>query len=244
MSITTTTTGAPISWMDILTNAIAMQADPATIAKLLEMHERDVAKKALQEFNTSMSVVKAKIGPIFRNREATGANGRGYAYADMAEISRTVDPILAEFGLSYRFVSSQNGKDITVTCIVSHALGHFEGATLSGTAEQIDGLSPMQSIGYAVTFLQRYTLNLAFGLASSEDNDCRRARSAGNGAPTTTGTSGKITAEQAVEIEELCADVGVDVVRLLKFMKAETIADIPATQFTKAITSIESKRGA
>lgn len=148
--------------------------DPDKMLKLYELAERARLSRAREAYNRSMALAKGEIGPIFKNREVDFTSARGrthYRYEDMAEIARVVDPVLAKHGLSYRYRAAQSGKHLTVTCIVSHADGYSEDTVLEADNDESGNKNPIQSVGSTATFLQRYSLKLALGLAASADDD-------------------------------------------------------------------------
>jgi ERF superfamily len=64
-----------------------------------------------------------------------------------------------------------------VTCILTHQMGHSEETTLAGAPDNSGSKNSIQAIGSTVTYLERYTLLAATGLAAANgDND-------GQGAP-------------------------------------------------------------
>ena len=86
----------------------------------------DAARKA---FEAAMAAAKSEIPPIFKNRSVdfTTAKGRtNYRHEDMSQIARTVDPILAKHGLSYRFRTKADATKVEITCIIAHRDGHYE----------------------------------------------------------------------------------------------------------------------
>jgi hypothetical protein len=107
-----------------------------------------------------------------------GAGKAAYNFADLAEIERSVVPILSEYGLSYRFRTTVTDKQIVVTCIVSHQEGHNEETSLPGPADTSGAKNAIQAIGSTVTYLQRYSLSAALGLSATDDDD---GVSVGNG---------------------------------------------------------------
>ena len=88
-------------------------------------------------------------------------------------MAAAVDPVLARHGLSYRFRSEQSGNRLKVICRVSHADGFGEETALETQNDESGNKNAIQSVGSAVTYLQRYTLKLALGLAASNDDDGR-----------------------------------------------------------------------
>lgn len=133
---------------------------------------------ARKAFDNAMADAKAEIPVIRKNRRVqfdsrkAGATSTDYRHEDMAEIARTVDPILSKFGLSYRFrVSSNVNEPVKVICVLSHRDGHFEETELSAGRDDSGNKNHIQQVGSTVTYLQRYTLKAALGLAASNDDD-------------------------------------------------------------------------
>src|SRR3954467_1922071 len=62
---------------------------------------------ARKAFDNAMADAKAKIPVIRKNRRVNfearnGGSATDYRHEDLAEIARTIDPVLSEHGLSYR----------------------------------------------------------------------------------------------------------------------------------------------
>jgi hypothetical protein len=103
-----------------------------------DFYQKVQADQARKAFDAAMADAKAEIPPITKNRRVgfdskkAGASRTDYKHEDMAEIARTVDPILSKHGLSYRFRTTSNPNEpIHVTCIVSHRLGYSATRTAS-----------------------------------------------------------------------------------------------------------------
>ena len=105
-----------------------------------------------------MAAAKAEIPVIAKNRtvDLTSPKGRThYKHEDLAEIARTVTPILAKHGLSYRYrTSSVPNEPVTVTCIVSHRGGHAEENILAAGRDESGNKNSIQAIGSTITYLQ------------------------------------------------------------------------------------------
>lgn len=205
--------------MAMLEKALTSGAGMDVIEKFMALHERWEANQARKAFDEAISAAKAEIPPITRN--ATGHNDK--RYADFAAIARVVDPIISKHGLSYRFRTMQNER-INVTCILSHKAGHYEETTLAGPADSSGGKNAIQSIGSTLTYLQRYSLVQALGLAASNDDD---GKSGGSGET--------ITQEQADKIREVLEAKGKDRAKFLRWAKVEKIEDIQAAFYQSCI---------
>jgi hypothetical protein len=220
--------------MDMLNIAVA-RGDVELAAKLMDLAERWQKAQARRAFDEAIAAAKAEIPPIIKNRTVSYTTAKGtttYQHEDFAEIARTVDPILAKHGLSYRFrTSSEVNQPVGVTCILSHRDGHYEENTLWAGRDDSGSKNSIQAIGSTQTYLQRYTLKAALGLAAAEDDD---AKAAGAG-PT-------INTEQMAKLSALITEVGADIAKFRKYMKVETLADIPSGQYQRAVDALEAKR--
>ncbi len=221
--------------MAMLDRAIASGAGVEVLERLMSLQERWQAGEARRAFDEAMAAAKSEIPVIAKNREVDFTSGKGrtnYRHEDLAEIARTVDPILSKFGLSYRYkVSSAPNEPVTVTCIVSHRSGHSEETTLTAGRDESGSKNSIQSIGSTVTYLQRYTLKAALGLAASTDDDGGASE-----------TPDFINQDQLSQLIELAEEVGANKEAFCKYLRVGSIAEIPADQFQHAVNLLEAKR--
>jgi hypothetical protein len=226
---------AVVTPMAMLAKAVEGGADIDVLEKLMGLSERWEANQARKAFDNAMSAAKAEIPVILKNRvvDFTSQKGRThYRHEDLAEIARTVSPILAKHGLSYRYRTTSNlNEPVTVTCIVSHRDGHFEENTLSAGRDESGNKNSIQAVGSTLTYLQRMTLKAALGLAASDDDD---------GAAISTGD--KITDQQRTALVDLADEVGADKVAFCKYMKIASLADLPTKDFNRAVAALNKKR--
>lgn len=211
--------------MDMLEKAVSSGAGIEVISKLMDLQDRWSASQARKEFDEAIAAAKAEIPPIVKN--AKGHNDK--RYADFAAIATVVDPIISKFGLSYRFRTTQTDR-IAVTCVLSHKAGHSEETTLAGPADTSGNKNAIQAIGSTLTYLQRYSLVQALGLAATADDDGKSA----NG-------EAKITEAQATELIDLLEANGKDRAKFLRWAKLDTVGDAPASRFKEFVEAITAK---
>jgi len=174
---------AEVTPMQMLQYAMSQGADLDRLERLMTLQERWEKNQAKKAFDAAVSLAKAEIKPIFKNREVDfvskkeGAGRTNYKYEDFGQVAGEVDPVLAKHGLSYRHRPAQQEKVLSITCILSHRDGHSEESTLSACYDETGNKNSIQAIGSTATFLQRYTLKLALGLATTKDDDGRGAGS-------------------------------------------------------------------
>jgi hypothetical protein len=207
---------------------MAMNPDiePERVERFIALKRQMDADVARRAFDAAVSLAKAEIPPIVRN--AKGHNEK--KYADFSAIATVVDPIISKFGLSYRFRTTQTDK-ISVTCILAHRDGHFEETTLSGPADGSGSKNAIQAIGSTLTYLQRYSLVQALGLAAATDDDGKAA-----------GVGEKIDETQLKELQDLASAVGGDLAKLCQHFKIEALPDLPRSKYVEAVGIINLKR--
>lgn len=203
-------------------------ANLEVFARLMDERRREEDRAAERAFNAAMSAAKGELSPVLKTRavDFVGKSGTRtkYSYEEFADVARTVDPVFARHGLSYRFSVAQTGDLVKVTCIVSHEAGHSERMPLEGKVDPgTTGMSMVQALGSALTYLQRYSLRAAIGLAAGRDDDGRGAG----------GTSPKISVEQADELERLFEETGRSQPMILRLLGVETVADMTVDQWTR-----------
>lgn len=138
-------------------------------------HDRDNARIA---FAGALAGARSKIPPIVKDAtvDFTSSKGRThYKHETLAGIAKVIDPILSEYGLSYRYRTNQGAGGVMVTCIIAHSDGHSEETSLSCSPDGSGSKNPFQAIGSAVSYLQRYTLKAALGLSAEVDDDAQSA---------------------------------------------------------------------
>jgi hypothetical protein len=232
--------------MSMIRQAVAAGQPLDVIRELKDMAKELAADEARRAFDRALSDAKSEIPVIRKNRKVgfehkSGEGETNYSHEDLGEIARTIDPILGRHGLSYRYRSHQGDGRVTVTCILSHRDGHSEEIQLSAAPDGSGKKNAIQQTGSAITYLQRYTLKMALGLAAASDDD---------GAATVQPES--ITEQQALDlndlidtvVEEVNGDRPVFVKSFLKFMKADQIEAIAAKDYQKAVNAINASRTA
>jgi len=170
--------------MQMLERAVSSGADVAVMSQLLELQERWQANQARIAFSASITALRKDLPVIVKSRQVdfTTAKGRtSYRYEDLADMVDILSDPLAKHGLTFRWRtdSTTNGA-ISVTCILEHEKGHCEETTLSGPHDTSGNKNAIQAIGSIVSYLQRYTLKAALGIAASHDDDGRQGAEKGS----------------------------------------------------------------
>lgn len=166
--VQTVNAGQPANTTPARLIEVALQngADIAQLEKLMDMQLRWESNESRKAYVAAMSAFRAEAPTIGKNK--TGHNS---SYATIDNITNTINPLLAKHGLSFGWVTEQ-GDRITVHCDVTHIQGHSQRVSLSAGADTSGSKNSIQAIGSTVSYLSRYTLLSALGLATGEhDND-------------------------------------------------------------------------
>lgn len=165
-----------ITPMRMLQVAVEQGADLDKLQKLMDLHERWEASQARKAFIAAMAAFKAEPLQILKSKQVSIPGGAKFAHATLADVCDAVCATLSKHGLSHKWETSQEGGVITVTCIITHELGHSERVTLSAPPDDSGKKNSIQQVASTVTYLQRYTLMAACGLAAKDmDDDGRGA---------------------------------------------------------------------
>jgi len=161
--------------------ALALQngADPATLGRLMDLQERYEANQAKKAYVAAMAEFK-KEAPAVLAKDAlvdfTSSKGRTrYKHATLGGVVLAITSALSRHGLSVSWETAQTAGAVRVTCHVTHSQGHRESTALQGPNDDSGNKNAIQMIGSAVTYLQRYTLLAALGLATADQDDADAA---------------------------------------------------------------------
>lgn len=171
---------APMDREAALMTVIARAAaDPAVdierMERLFVMQREMAAQRAEREFVEAMAEFKTRAPKIIKDKlvgyENKDGTFTGYKHATLAAVCEAAIAGLAAVGISHRWGLEQE-KDgrITVTCILTHKGGHSVPTSLSGLPDNSGKKNAIQQTASTVTYLQRYTLLAATGLATEDDD--------------------------------------------------------------------------
>lgn len=205
------------------------------LEKLVDLHERMEARQAAKDFAEAMAKFQQECPSIKKSSTAnittSGGGSYAYTYAELDEIARTVNPILAEHGLSYTWDTSADEKMLTVVCTVRHTGGHSTRSSFVLPVESKSAMSAQQKYGAAQTFAQRKSLSAALGLTTTDDD----ADGAGANPET-------ITEDQQTELGDLITQTNTTPSRFFKYLGVETLAEIRTVDYAHAKTTLERKK--
>ena len=211
----------------LIREAIASGADPQSLRELLAVRREWEADEARKAYYQAISEFQ-RDAPIIE--KADDAHGKKYAAMD--RIWRTVRDLMTRLGLSCTWQVCELRDGI---CHVEGQLAHRQGHSVPlvmdvALPELIRGQNAAQQVGSARTYATRYAFCAALGIQTGEDDDGHAA------------ATNFVTREQVEEIQELirkCPEGTLE--GLLEWAESDSIADIPASKFKKAVAVLKKK---
>lgn len=208
------------------------------MSQAFEFYQRVKADASRRAFDAAMAEAKAEFTPIIKRHLVEYGEDKkktSYKHEDLIDIANMVDPILGKHGITYRYRTASNiNEPVKVTCVVSHRDGYFEENTLTAGRDATGGKNEIQAMGSTLTYLQRYSLKAALGLATGRDTDGVKPVDDGE----------LISESQYKELADLIRDTGTDLQKFLAIGNVESLSEIQAAQFGKAKAMLLAKKRA
>jgi hypothetical protein len=130
----------------------------------------------------ALAKAQAEIANPVKDRTARVKSDKAdytYNYADLANVLDAVRPPLAKHGIAIIQAPAVAGAVLTMTTRLIHSSGEWIEAELSS---EVDPSAKIQTLGSAITYLRRYSLQAIVGVVAEEDDDGNAAQ--GNRAQT------------------------------------------------------------
>ncbi len=226
-------TAVTLTPMDMLQIAVEKGADLDQLQKLMDLQERWEKNEAKKAYDAAMNAFKADPPDISKNKHVEF--GRTiYDHATLDHVCEAINFALSKHGLSHRWAVDQGADDsgswVKVDCIITHTLGHSETVFMKSPPDTSGSKNSIQAIASTVTYLQRYTLLAATGLAAKDSDDDGKASG-----------GGLVSDEQRESLEALAKEAEADVGKFLKYMGVEAFAQIPQAAYVNATKALENK---
>ena len=160
----------------------------------------------------ALAKVQAALPTVHKGKTASIQSSKGsygYSYADLADVTTAIMPLLAKNGLAFTAhprMAGSGGYELAATLL------HSSGESITG-ALPIHGSTPQQW-GSAITYMRRYLLGCMTGLVTDDDDDARIATEAARAArrevhqQVAEEAAPKINGEQSKKLHALLGDLG------------------------------------
>ncbi len=159
---------------EMIKTAVSNGADLEKIEKLLILQERWEANEAKKAYHRAMADFKVNPPKINKDKKVSFHTEKGttsYNHATLANVTQKINSELSKYGLSASWKTNQSNESITVTCKITHVLGHSEETSLTAGRDKSGSKNDIQALGSTITYLERYTLLAMVGLATYDQDD-------------------------------------------------------------------------
>lgn len=147
-------------------------------------------------------------------KEKTGYN---YKYAPLDVILKENRPLMAKYGLSHIQSQTYENGLVCVETRIMHESGEWIETTSQSPFAQLKGMNDYQSIGSGITYLRRYSLSAALGIAADEDEDAHGEQEAKKSPPPSKATDTD-KKEAWKNFQTICETMGVDAIEFMSSM--------------------------
>lgn len=160
---------------------------------------------------------------------------KSYNHASLANVTGKINSALSVQGLSATWDTAQgDGGRITVTCRITHEMGHSESTKLSASPDDSGKKNSIQAIGSTISYLERYTLLALTGLATHDMDDDGKG----------TEPEEFINEKQVSQILDMINDKNADEAKFCEYFKIEKIEKMPVSRFEEAVKLLKAKKKA
>jgi uncharacterized protein YecA (UPF0149 family) len=224
---------------ELMMRAIEKNIKPEDIRQMMDLQIQWEKNQARKAYFAAMASFKAHPLEIEKDKHVKFTTQKGvteYDHATLGNVTKQINSTLSQYGLSAAWDLAQDKNQVTVTCRISHALGHSESTSLTAGLDDSGGKNVIQQLGSTISYLERYTIMALTGTASKDQDDDGKSTKPGEAIVL-------ITDKQKSEIVGHLNANGVTETRLLKFLGVESLDLIPAKDFNRAVASIKASKG-
>lgn len=205
-------------YLSIIETMVARGGDLPNLSQMLDLQIKWEANEARKAYVAAMAAFKTEPMEILKRKQVSFKTNSGkteYMHAELSDVTDAVVPAMGKHGLSHRWDVKQEGAQITVACTITHALGHSEVVAITAAPDNSGGKNAIQSVASTISYLQRYTLLAATGMATKGMDDDGRGYDASTNADAYQEWFDKIAAADSLPTlrkvkDEMLAKIGDD----------------------------------
>lgn len=213
---------------DLIRYAMESKADVSQLRELMALQREWEAHEAKKLYDASMAEFKKAPPEILKRKQVSFQTSKGvteYKHAELGDVCNAIIVSMAAHGITHRWNTLQPDGQVEVTCTLTHVAGHSETTTLKAKPDDSGGKNAIQAVMSAQSYLQRYTLLSAAGMAtnSMQDDDGRGAGKA---------PSVLMTEDHAATVHAKCEEISKTMLpRVLKSYKVAALSELPDSEY-------------
>lgn len=212
---------------------------PDKLGQVIDAHDRFAAREAVTAYNAAFVAAQKAMPAVVRDAINDVTASR---FARLATISAAIDPIIHAHGLSVSFGAADSAlaNHYKVLCHVRHEGGHSETHAFdvprdSDAYEDERQKIALHAFGSSMTYGQRYAKVMTFDVRLlDDDNDGNPVQPPGD----------LISNEDLIDLKHDIERVGASLERLLRVLKVDTLAQLPASRVDEAKRLINARGAA
>lgn len=230
----------PTQVLALMTQALQQGIPVESIREIAALYRDEQNRAAALEFAKALAKFQHECPPVpvdaaltHLTRTTLAGVRKPVQYATIQAIRDHVAPHLNSNGFFVKFDAETDGDMLTAICTLTHINGHKESSRFRlPTRAKTPAMSPQAEYEAAYSFGCRIALRSVTGMRVASDDD-----DAANEA-----NPEKIGPHQAALLEALLDEVKADKVKFLRWLGVASIADMLASDYTRAINALEAKR--
>jgi hypothetical protein len=161
---------APLGPMGAAMQALQAGMTIEQMQGLMSLQKDFEANEARKAYVADMAAFKINPPEILKTKLVSFA-GTEYKHATLGDVTKAVVDALARHGFSHSWETKQAAGLISVTCKITHRLGHSESTGMEAAPDNSGKKNLIQQVASSITYMQRYTLLAACGLATMDEPD-------------------------------------------------------------------------
>lgn len=165
----------------LLQLAMDKGVDLDRLEKLYALQREWEAHEARKAYIAAMAQFKENVPTILKDKHVSFETQKGvteYDHATLGGVCEALISALAKVGITHDWdPDTRDPARIAVTCTLTHVLGHSKSVTLHAAPDNSGGKNSIQASSSTITYLERYSLLAAAGVATKDmpDDDGRGA---------------------------------------------------------------------
>lgn len=225
--------GDSFSIQRIIESAIEKGTGVEALERIKALWDGEQDRRAAREFSAALADFQGHCPPVPKTSSAKITTKSGasfaYAYAELDEIARVVQPHLHSRGFSFAWDCDVNERILTAVCTLRHSNGHSVTAKFAAPIDASAAMSEPQKYASALTYAKRQSLIQVLGITTADPD-------------TDIVTGDKITPDQKDNLRTMMQETRSNVDAFMKFMGVNAIDDILQSQYPRAVAALEQKR--
>lgn len=225
------------SIMEVISRAASdPQTDVDKLERLMGMYERVQAHQAEAAFNAALAAVQDELPMISERGEIVHSGKVISRYALWEDVNKAIKPVLKRHGLSLAFHTDTSTGHVQVTGVLRHQDGYKDETNITLPADTSGAKNQVQAFASSVSYGKRYVAAALLNLTSGGEDDDAQSAVQPPGPAT-------VDEEQVANLEALISEVGADKANFLRYLKVDSLEELPANKYKGAVAALENKRG-